>query len=64
MIARIAAHNPSTSRIKSEAALNPSLVEKKVHRECAGTAEKTAPGGFRHFLRRTLGEPSFLDRKD
>ena len=30
-IARSAAHNPSTSRIKSEAALNPSLVEKKVH---------------------------------
>ena len=30
-IARSAAHNPSTSRIESEAALNPSLVEKKVH---------------------------------
>ena len=31
-IARSAAHNPSTSRIESEAALNPSLVEKNVHR--------------------------------
>ena len=29
-IARSAAHNPSTSTIESEAALNPSLVEKKV----------------------------------
>ena len=30
-IARSAAHNPSTSRIESEAALNPSGLQKKVH---------------------------------
>ena len=30
-VARSAAHNPSTSRIESEAALNPSGLEKKVH---------------------------------
>ena len=30
-IARSAAHNPSTSRIESETALNPSLLQKKVH---------------------------------
>jgi len=30
-IARSAADNPSTSRIESEAALNPSRLEKKVH---------------------------------
>ena len=33
-IARGAAHDPSTSRIESEAALNPSGLEKKVHRHC------------------------------
>ena len=36
-IARSAAHNPSTSTIESEAALNPSLVEKKVHRLGSGS---------------------------
>ena len=31
-IARSAAHNPSTARIEREAALNPSGLQKKVHR--------------------------------
>ena len=35
-IARSAAHNPSTSRIESEAALNPSRLEQKVERHGTG----------------------------
>ena len=40
-IARSAAHNPSTSRIESEAALNPSGLEKKVHPHSHGHRRST-----------------------
>ena len=42
-IARSAAHNPSTSRIESEAALNPSLVEKKVNPPCRDALPAPVP---------------------